>query len=41
MVSHYIIDSCSFVEINRNNPLDVFPTLWKRLAQLAKQSCRS
>ena len=36
MASHYIIDSCSFIEINKNNPIDIFPSLWKNLSQLAK-----
>lgn len=37
MTNNYIIDSCSFVEINRNNPIDIFPSVWKKLEDLAKK----
>lgn len=30
----YIIDSCSLIDLNRHNPLDVFPSLWKRIKEL-------
>jgi len=32
--NHYIIDSCSLIELNRHNPIDVFPTLWKNMEGL-------
>lgn len=34
----YIIDTSSLVKLNRNNPLDVFPTIWKKLEQLIKEN---
>ena len=30
----YIIDSCSLIDLNRHNPIDVFPTLWKKIGEL-------
>ena len=30
----YIIDTSSLVELNRHNPLDVFPTIWDKLTEL-------
>jgi len=32
--NHYIIDSSSLMELNRHNPIDVFPTLWGRIESL-------
>lgn len=32
--NHYIIDSSSLMELNRHNPIDVFPTVWKRIESL-------
>lgn len=32
--NHYIIDSCSLMELNRHNPLDVFPSVWKKIEDL-------
>ncbi|MCK4670026.1 MAG: DUF4411 family protein [Nanoarchaeota archaeon] len=32
----YIIDSSSLVRLNRNNPLDIFPTIWEHLEKLVK-----
>ncbi len=29
--NHYIIDSSSLIELNRHNPLDVFPSVWKKI----------
>ncbi|CAD6491793.1 MAG: hypothetical protein FFODKBPE_00214 [Candidatus Argoarchaeum ethanivorans] len=34
----YIIDTSSLVQLNRNNPLDVFPTIWKKLEALIKEN---
>ena len=34
----YIIDSSSLVKLNRNNPLDVFPSIWKNLEKLASNN---
>lgn len=31
----YIIDTSSLVKLNRDNPLDVFPSIWKNLEILA------
>ena len=30
----YIIDTSSLVKLNKNNPLDVFPSIWKHLESL-------
>jgi hypothetical protein len=30
----YIIDTSSLVKLNRNNPLDIFPSIWKNLENL-------
>lgn len=32
--NHYIIDSSSLIELNRHNPLDVFPSVWEKLELL-------
>lgn len=32
--NYYIIDSSSLIELNRHNPLDVFPSLWKKIESL-------
>ena len=32
--NHYIIDSCSLMELNRHNPLDVFPSVWEKIEDL-------
>ncbi len=31
----YIIDTSSLVKLNRNNPIDVFPSIWKKLQFLS------
>lgn len=31
----YIIDTSSLVKLNRNNPIDVFPSVWEKLKFLA------
>ena len=33
----YIIDTSSLVEINRHNPIDVFPSVWNNLETLSKK----
>jgi len=30
----YIIDSCSLVDLNKHNPIDIFPSLWKKIESL-------
>jgi hypothetical protein len=30
----YIIDSCSLIDLNRHNPIDVFPSLWGKISIL-------
>ncbi len=30
----YIIDSCSLIDLNRHNPIDIFPGLWKKIGDL-------
>ncbi len=32
----YIIDSCSLIDLNRHNPIDIFPSLWKKIGELIK-----
>ena len=34
----YISDTSSLVKLNRNNPLDVFPSIWKNLEKLASNN---
>ncbi len=35
--NHYIMDTSSFVELNRHNPIDVFPSVWNNLESLSKK----
>jgi len=35
----YIIDTSSLVKLNRNNPIDVFPSIWEKLKFLADNNC--
>jgi rRNA maturation endonuclease Nob1 len=37
MTTCYIIDTSSLVKLNRNNPIDVFPTIWKKLEDLSEK----
>src|SRR3989338_11181711 len=30
----YIIDSCSLIDLNRHNPIDIFPSLWEKIGIL-------
>lgn len=39
--SHYIIDSSSLMELNRYNPIDVFPTVWDKLELLISRGLLS
>lgn len=32
--NRYIIDTSSLIRLNRENPLDVYPSVWKRLEEL-------
>ena len=32
--NYYIIDSSSLIELNRHNPIDVFPTVWQKIESL-------
>jgi len=34
----YIIDSCSLIDLNRHNPIDLFPSLWKKIEELIKSN---
>lgn len=34
----YIIDTSSLVKLNRNNPIDVFPSIWKKLRFLVEKN---
>ena len=34
----YIIDTSSLVKLNRNNPLDIFPTIWDKFETLIKEN---
>ncbi|MDP2666069.1 MAG: DUF4411 family protein [Candidatus Diapherotrites archaeon] len=31
----YIVDSSSLITLNRRNPMDVFPSIWEKMAKLA------
>jgi rRNA maturation endonuclease Nob1 len=35
-LNYYIIDTSSLIKLNRDNPLDVFPSIWKNLSNLVK-----
>ena len=35
--NHYIMDTSSLVELNRHNPIDVFPSVWNNLESLSKK----
>ena len=35
----YIIDTSSLVKLNRENPLDVYPSVWKKLESLVSADC--
>jgi len=35
--NHYIMDTSSLVELNRHNPIDVFPSVWNNLELLSKK----
>ena len=32
--NNYIMDSSSLIELNRHNPIDIFPSLWKNMESL-------
>lgn len=34
----YIIDSCSLIDLNHHNPIDIFPSLWKKIEDLIKSN---
>lgn len=35
--NNYIMDTSSLVELNRHNPIDVFPSVWNNLESLSKK----
>lgn len=35
--NHYIIDSCSLIDLQRFYPIDVFPSVWEKMHELAKR----
>ena len=35
--NHYVIDSCSLIDLNKYSPIDVFPSLWEKLSSLINQ----
>ena len=35
--NHYIIDTSSLIHLNRYNPIDVYPTVWKRMSNLRRE----
>ena len=32
--NNYIMDSSSLIELNRHNPIDIFPSVWKNMESL-------
>lgn len=36
--SFYIIDSCSLIDLNRHNPIDLFPSLWNKIGGLIRSN---
>lgn len=37
MPNSYIIDSSSLIELDRHNPMDVYPSVWKNIESLIKK----
>ncbi|MBU7032809.1 MAG: DUF4411 family protein [Theionarchaea archaeon] len=35
--NYYIIDSSSLIELNRHNPMDIYPTVWKKIESLIEK----
>ncbi len=35
--TNYIMDSSSLIELNRHNPIDIFPSVWKNMESLISQ----
>ena len=35
--NYYIIDSSSLIELNRHNPMDIYLTVWKKIASLIEK----
>ncbi len=33
----YIIDSCSLIELNIHTPIDIYPSVWKKLEELIRK----
>ena len=33
-INYYVVDSSSLIELNKRYPIDIFPTLWKRVETL-------
>lgn len=33
-ITKYIIDTSSLIELNRHNPMDVYPGVWKNIENL-------
>ena len=38
MTDKYVIDTSSLVKLNRENPIDVYPSVWKKIEELIKQN---
>ena len=38
MTNKYVIDTSSLVKLNRENPIDVYPSVWKKIEGLIKQN---
>lgn len=36
-INYYVTDSSSFIELNRRYPIDVFPSLWKKVEKLIEK----
>ena len=32
----YVVDSCSMIDLNRHNPIDIFPSLWEKIKRVIK-----
>lgn len=37
-VTKYIIDTSSLIELNRHNPMDIYPGVWKNIENLVRQN---
>lgn len=37
MENFYVIDTSSLVELNKHNPIDIYPSVWNKMEELVKK----